>query len=548
MVNLEKLSEYLKASDKSMVVLTFSEIERILGNELPVEAKQIAKWWWNVKDSKKAKSWLDYGYETFDQKNISARGSVCFRRIEKKPTFQKGFSRVWYFLTDKDAEAHQKAVALLEVSVIPVVTILTLIVTIVTLYITIFPIKSQNQIREDFANLVLEGEYAFDNMNFLEAADYYHKASLTSYDIYSEAWSQQREGACYMVYGLERNDKNYLRRALMIFEKILNTSKYENTESYQEVVIDLCSLYRFLGYDPQDAKWRFIVNKLETTFNFDDLESISAEDMSTFISVVVNLSYYYKTIIYSDSNSLLLSESSQEKAIYYSKAAMQLEKIYDEFRGIKNYDLTYLISICELTSNIIVNAFTNPKDNILEILEEARTLCQDAILTIDIETGNMLQLNIYIKLKRNIGKTYIFSSYASESPDKEDYMLKAYQELIPLFYWDNYEVSENIMYVSHFLLLTKLCTEDDIRLILDRFSSYLQIIRENKDIPAQINAELEELIICDAILLWYDYEDISLTAQKVGHQLWIDLNTVLFDFLSSNQKTELAKYSEKFGT
>ena len=197
---------------------------------------------------------------------------------------------------------------------------------------------------------------------------------------------------------------------------------------------------------------------------------------------------------------------------------------------------------------MITNAFTNPKGNILDILEEARILCQEAILTIDLESKNMHQLNIYIDLKRNVGKTYLFSSYASESPAKEDYMQKAYQELNSLFYWDDYEVSESIMDVSNYILLTRQCSESDIQLILDRFSSYLQTARKNKDIPAQVSIELKELTACDGILLCYDYEDISLTAQEVGLQLWTDLNTILFDFLSSSQKAELAKYSEKFGT
>ena len=547
MINLDKLSEYLKNSDAGMVVLTFPEIEYILGSELPVEAKQTAKWWWNVKDSKKAKSWLDYGYETFDQKNISARGSVCFRQIGKEPKLQKGFHHVGYFLTDKDAEAHQKAVALLEVSVIPAAAILTLIVTIAALYFTIFPTKSQNQIVKDFANIILDGDYALENRNFLEAAGYYHKAFLISYDIYSASFSQHREGTCYMLYGLVNNDKKYLRRALPILSNIVNTPKYENTVGYQEALIDLCYLYRALDYDPQDEKWCSLVKQLETIFNFDDIENISVEEAPTYISVAVNLSYYYNTIIYSDFNSLFLSESAQEKAIYYSRAAMQLEEKYDEHRGIKNSDQIYLVSICELASYMITNAFTNPKGNVLETLEEARTLCQNAILTIDLESGNMLQLNIYIELKRNIGKTYIFSSFASEYPDKEDYMLKAYQELIPLFYWDNYEVSENVMYVSNYILFTGLCTEDDIQLILERFSSYLQTAHENKNIPAQINIELNGLTMCDTILLYYDYETICFNTKKLGQQLYTDLNTVLFDFLDSNQKAELLEYSEKFG-
>lgn len=540
MIDLDRLSEYLRKSSANTIVLSFSDIERIIESELPVEAKQTAKWWWNIKDSKKAKSWLDCGYSTFDQKSIPERGSVCFKRTERKSELQKGFSRLLYFLTDRDAELHQKVMAVLEIFVTPILTLLAL-------YVAVFPIKTQHQVRIDFANLVSEGDYAVENRNFLEAATYYHKASLTSYDVYSAAYSLHQEGACYMLYGLVENDEDYLNRALMIFENIANTPEYENTEKYQEAVIDLCYLYKPLGYDWQDEKWCSIVKKLEAMFNFNDLENISEEKIPVFISAAVNLGYYYKTALFSDPQ-MMWNEYYQQKAIYYSKAVTQLEIKYDEYLGVKIYDQAYLISIYELTSYMITNAFTNPKGNILDIFENARVLCQDAILTIDLKAQNILQMNVYIELKRNIGKTYIFSSYASASSDRDDYMQKAYQELISLFFWDEYELSENIMDVSNYLLVTGQCTENDIQLILNRFSSYLQIAQEKKDIPAQINIELKMLMACDLILLWYDYENINLTAQEVGLQLWTNLNNVLFDFLSSSQKALLSQYSEKFET
>lgn len=547
MINLDKLSEYLKTSDANVITLSFSEIENILGSELPAEAKQIAKWWWNIKNSKKARSWLDYGYYTYDNKNMLSIGKICFVRIEKKPKLQRGFSRIWYFLTDKDAGLHQKATALLEILVMPLIAILALIVAISSLYTTIFPPKSQYQIEQGFVNIVSEGDYALGNNEFLEAADYYNQASLIAYDTHSEAYSLHRKGMCYMLYGMAENDKNYLKKALIIFENIENTPKYENTQGYQEAVIDLCALYYYLDYDWEDEKWYSNVAQLETTYNFDDLENISAKDMATLISVATNLSLYYKTVLSNDIQ--FLDEDYQQKIIYYLKAITQLEIEYNEYFGVNIYDEGLLFAIYNMTHYMIVNAFFNPKDDTLEILEEARTMCQNAILTIDLDASNMSQLDLYIALKKNIGKSYYFSSIASDSPNKKkDYMLKAYQELIFLFYWDDYEISKSIIDTSQYILFTNLCTENDIQLILDRFSTYLQIAQKNSDIPTQIEMDLAGLRICSSILSYYEYETSNLNAQELGQQLWTDLNTVLFDFLDNDQKTELQKYSEKFGT
>ena len=548
MIDLQKLSEYLKESDASTITLSFPQIEGILGCKLPDEAKENGKWWWNIKDSKKARFWLDYGYYTVDHKYVQVRGNVCFRRIEQEAELRKGFDRIWYFLTDKDAESHQKAMAFLEISVIPVVAILTLIVAILTFYVTVSPVKSQDRIQEVFATFVSEGDYSFENKNFLDAAGYYHRASLNSYDIYSEVYSRQREGMCYFLHGMLEQDKNYLNRAFMIYQSIVDTPKYENTDIYREALIDICSLYRWLDYDWQNEKWISIVDQLETMFCFDNLDNIPNDCIPTYISAAVSLSYYYKTALLSEKYSYIFDEDHQEKAIYYCNAAAQLQRRYDKYSGISLYDLNYLISIHELTSYMIVNAFGNAKDDILETLEEARVLCQNAILTMNLEAGNMLQLNVYIELKRNIGKSYIFSAYASKSPDRENYMLKAYQELITLFNWDNDEVNENLMHVSNYILLTGNCTEKDIQLILDRLSSYLQVIKEYKDISQLIYVEMTSLVTCDAILLYYDYETSNVNATAFGKQLWADLHTTLFDFLDSNQKAELDKYAEKFGT
>lgn len=472
---------------------------------------------------------------------------MCFKRIDREVEFRKGFGRIWYFLTDKDAESHQKTMAFLEIFVVPVVAILTLIVAILTFYVTVFPTKTQDQIQEVFATFVSEGDYSFENKNFLDAAGYYHRASLNSYDIYSEVYSQQREGMCYFLHGMLEQDKNYLNRAFMIYQSIVDTPEYENTDIYREALIDICSLYRWLDYDWQNERWSSIVDQLETMFCFDNLDNIPNDCIPTFISAAVSLSYYYKTALLSEKYSYIFDEDHQEKAIYYCNAAAKLQRRYDKYSGISLYDLNYLISIHELTSYMIVNAFGNAKDDILETLEEARVLCQNAILTMNLEAGNMLQLNVYIELKRNIGKSYIFSAYASKSPDREDYMLKAYQELITLFNWDNDEVNENIMHVSNYILLTGNCTEKDIQLILDRLSSYLQVTKECKDISQLIYVEMTSLVTCDAILLYYDYETSNVNATAFGKQLWTDLHTTLFDFLDSNQKAELDKYAEKFG-
>lgn len=62
MAKYEKLTEWLK---NPTVVLTFSEIEKIIGDHLPDSAVNYRPWWGNEKgaESRQCRAWLDAGWE-----------------------------------------------------------------------------------------------------------------------------------------------------------------------------------------------------------------------------------------------------------------------------------------------------------------------------------------------------------------------------------------------------------------------------------------------------------------------------------------------------
>lgn len=134
MMNLDKLTEYLKEQSKDTIMLSFAEIEEILGEELPVKAKKEQRWWWNIKDSKKAQAWMNCGYYTYNCNNIPMRGNVCFKKNNAETAKEiKGIIRLWYFLFDKDAELHQKVLAFLEILILPLIAFITMIISFFSL-------------------------------------------------------------------------------------------------------------------------------------------------------------------------------------------------------------------------------------------------------------------------------------------------------------------------------------------------------------------------------------------------------------------------------
>lgn len=75
----EPLGFYLKKQEASLVPLTFAEIERIIGAELPPSAHHHRPWWSNnPSNNVMTKVWLEAGFET-EQVDMAARKLVFHR-------------------------------------------------------------------------------------------------------------------------------------------------------------------------------------------------------------------------------------------------------------------------------------------------------------------------------------------------------------------------------------------------------------------------------------------------------------------------------------
>ena len=81
-MNLHKLSDFLQAEGQNQITLTFSQIEVIIGEKLPLDAKNKSSWWYNKKNSKRASTWMTHSYYVCEPKNIPIRCNVTFRKIQ----------------------------------------------------------------------------------------------------------------------------------------------------------------------------------------------------------------------------------------------------------------------------------------------------------------------------------------------------------------------------------------------------------------------------------------------------------------------------------
>lgn len=97
MSKYDTLEQYLKNSQKHIEILSYDEIEKILGLKLPPSAYNHRPWWANGGHSQ-ANSWINAGWQV---SSVSLGKSIAFRKTGKKE------------LTDEDKSKSSKTEAVL---------------------------------------------------------------------------------------------------------------------------------------------------------------------------------------------------------------------------------------------------------------------------------------------------------------------------------------------------------------------------------------------------------------------------------------------------
>lgn len=76
-----KLCEYLSKVNSECITLTYSELEEIIGDNLPMSAGKFVQWWENDYSSKsksrQCRAWIEAGWETVD---IILKKSITFQK------------------------------------------------------------------------------------------------------------------------------------------------------------------------------------------------------------------------------------------------------------------------------------------------------------------------------------------------------------------------------------------------------------------------------------------------------------------------------------
>ncbi|WP_424947517.1 DUF7662 domain-containing protein [Candidatus Spongiihabitans sp.] len=87
----DPLQQHLKAQSSAHILMSFAEIEQLLGFDLPPSARKHRPWWSNnPSNSRITEAWLSAGYQS--AKVDMAAGCLVFRRQQQNPS---PFSAGW---------------------------------------------------------------------------------------------------------------------------------------------------------------------------------------------------------------------------------------------------------------------------------------------------------------------------------------------------------------------------------------------------------------------------------------------------------------------
>ena len=82
MSKYDPLKDYLAPADAALTPMGFSEIEQVLGFELPPSSRKLRAWWSNNPNNNvMTRAWLDAGYQT-EAVDMKA-GKLVFRKAKK---------------------------------------------------------------------------------------------------------------------------------------------------------------------------------------------------------------------------------------------------------------------------------------------------------------------------------------------------------------------------------------------------------------------------------------------------------------------------------
>lgn len=371
---------------------------------------------------------------------------------------------------------------------------------IVSVILTLIFIRSKIN---EYNRIDDQANYELNNRNYVDAAKLFHEASLSAYNKKSKFDAIYSEASCYLILSVLTEKDIYISNSFRLLNEI-SDPKYKEFEFYKDIPIDICLVCSTLNKNSYNINISEIVTKLENTYKFSDLDNISDTDVDFMNKVAMTIGLYYKNEANRAKKEFDLNSYKiyANKAIFYYNAVCQLMGR----ANIRHYNQVNIPILYTQISDFMVNNALFMFDNNVGYtkFDETIKFCTDAIKCFDItnDSNNDEIFRAYIELTVDLGKAYVFSGVFIE---KEN-LINAYNTLHPLLKVksENIEIEFSLLDVGLYIIQTKKCTDEDIKIILDRYENVIKKLYNNNNISDYIRIMNSACAACDGIILNYE--------------------------------------------
>lgn len=404
--------------------------------------------------------------------------------------------------------------------------LLTFLALMLIALIIIFSISSTNKKQNDFESKINEAQFKLKNFEFIDAAELYSDASLISYNSETFLESKYHVAVCYFLYAATNDSLEYYQNAAEIYKSIINTKEYQNHVRYVDSLSDLASIHLMTEDSWDDSNWRDIIWKLESTLTKEPYKTYYSEEASLKLKVMNTLATYYDYAMAS-SHSNFGNLGMIQKVLDYGSGFCD---VYKQVIATKysistfDFDTYYVYRMSKAMLSYVIFS-----ENPTEYCEDIVSMCKTEIERVGI---SKLPINTLIALKRNISIACIFVS-AYDKDNEEENLQQAYNELKPFIGIENQDLREELLPTYSCLIQTKMCSEEDLKVIIDVFEDELSQEKYFDDLSGRAT-----------ILIWVieNYKDI---VEKYSNSL---LEKQLFNLANAhlNEAYNLRAFMEEY--
>jgi len=402
-----------------------------------------------------------------------------------------------------------------------------------------------------------DAKYSRVNCDYIQATEYYHNALMEAKKLffYRELYAKAAcmEADCYFLIASEKEDNDvafpYYAKAGGIYSEIINDRQNKGKDYYVNALSGLCFVYSNTEH-VLDDEWGALIDLLwqeveqidETDISSANSNNIDDELICRWMRAYAALGEYYYVAIKTDYSFTYNPTITSIALKCYEKCDNLLSLIKERNKEVEI--LVDPLNYAKMKAQLMIYIARSPYiDNPDQYANQAIDLCQLYLSDASNYIKNDMESYIAFKLFKANGYCILAEYYSKDSQKSDEYMRKAYNELIPLLDKKSDKIPlEQIVDVGYSAIFTGYCSDGDLEKILDNYQELLSQNNINEN-PKEIARYA--LGICESCKYIIENYGFSQQAWEMGKQLSEDVKTIE-EYVQPSQKENFDDFYDYF--